>query len=780
MSSLRKHAKATEYQGRKLHEPSLPLHLALSWIIIRVFPINLDYQYLSDVYSLGFTHKILQLLAREILEVGSQPSSFTSLRDETDKLLHVELVQVVKRNEKRRARGQELEQEYEKAEKGDSWLGELAERFMDVSEGCSVIDSLEKELRERLNFSEDDEPTESPPPMDRHSPLGVFSRNLINILRKLSFDETAHLARQVALWCGVDHSGPSRLVTMWSLDRRSGMEDSLDKRMKSMQEYRAASSSGDYSGALASLRSFYDYQSPSAGRGQHQHALLNIATFHYASNGLESARLAIDEAIRVARTAGDKECLQHCISLSRRLQTETKSVAFTSTETVKIHQTPIPLSRLPEAATPMDELWSIKAALDLGEPVHVAFRRVYAALGLENQLSLPENTGAEDADRPYTKQWPTAQKLDFAAWHAAQSSLWEMMGSRALVELHEDLAEADLDGGVDGRLSVAFARAKRATESGDYEGALSQLVDLSVLQGISMTAYHRWASVVWTLLERRARFNDDHDTLSYIASLSPSSSLSQAGPGGPPRTRPHPSPIPSESDCDSDITSPVALTQSHILSSLRQASSLITSPTPALPHRILPLILSSLTLASSLSLWKIYRFAIVLLAETMLLMEGVPMAGKVVKEVEGVWAQLVKDGDAEGVMRGAGVLGRAWVELSLESGADEEHDKAVEYLLMSQQHAQTLEHRASCLETSSLLAMLAALRANGHFPRSKFQSHANKQVEEELVQRYWKVKEGKALGQEQGLSRGLKGVSDIGEIVKWVGVRVAEGWKESA
>lgn len=61
-------------------------------------------------------------------------------------------------------------------------------------------------------------------------------------------------------------------------------------------------------------------------RGQHQHALLNLASFHYSTGGLESARAvsraynaapadvqAIDEAIRVARAEGDKACLRHCI-----------------------------------------------------------------------------------------------------------------------------------------------------------------------------------------------------------------------------------------------------------------------------------------------------------------------------------------------------------------------------------------------------------------------------------------------------------------------------------
>lgn len=52
-------------------------------------------------------------------------------------------------------------------------------------------------------------------------------------------------------------------------------------------------------------------------------------------------------------------------SLSQRLEAEVNSLAFTATETVKIHQTPIPVSRLPNVSTPMDELWTVKTALDL-------------------------------------------------------------------------------------------------------------------------------------------------------------------------------------------------------------------------------------------------------------------------------------------------------------------------------------------------------------------------------------------------------------------------------
>lgn len=69
---------------------------------------------------------------------------------------------------------------------------------------------------------------------ERHSVLGVFIRRLLLRLRKLSFDETSQLARQIGQWCGHD-AGPSR-IHVTSLNRRLAMEDSLEKRTAAMQE----------------------------------------------------------------------------------------------------------------------------------------------------------------------------------------------------------------------------------------------------------------------------------------------------------------------------------------------------------------------------------------------------------------------------------------------------------------------------------------------------------------------------------------------------------------
>lgn len=68
-------------------------------------------------------------------------------------------------------------------------------------------------------------------------------------------------------------------------------------------------------------------------RMRHHHALLQLASFHYATGGLDLAKdvrlgsdtpyryvrlisprsQTIDEATRGARTAGDAQCLKHCL-----------------------------------------------------------------------------------------------------------------------------------------------------------------------------------------------------------------------------------------------------------------------------------------------------------------------------------------------------------------------------------------------------------------------------------------------------------------------------------
>lgn len=83
MSSPHKQFKLPSHQGRKLNEPLLPLHLALAWIIIRVFPINIDLQSLP-VYSSQFTQRVLHIVAREILDVSVHSNHVPQIQFLTD------------------------------------------------------------------------------------------------------------------------------------------------------------------------------------------------------------------------------------------------------------------------------------------------------------------------------------------------------------------------------------------------------------------------------------------------------------------------------------------------------------------------------------------------------------------------------------------------------------------------------------------------------------------------------------------------------------------------
>jgi anaphase-promoting complex subunit 5 len=55
---------------RRPSEASLPLHLALAWILLNLFPFRASNDEPSP-YSPSFTAEILQIVCREVLEVCS-------------------------------------------------------------------------------------------------------------------------------------------------------------------------------------------------------------------------------------------------------------------------------------------------------------------------------------------------------------------------------------------------------------------------------------------------------------------------------------------------------------------------------------------------------------------------------------------------------------------------------------------------------------------------------------------------------------------------------------
>jgi anaphase-promoting complex subunit 5 len=74
----------------------------------------------------------------------------------------------------------------------------------------------------------------------------------------------------------------------------------------------------------------------------------------------------------------------------------------------------------------MDDLWTIKAAIDMGEAAHVAFRRTYRALARH------EHVPSKHSNKDTRECWVSRHEFDVAAWHAAQAGLWDMMGMSAV------------------------------------------------------------------------------------------------------------------------------------------------------------------------------------------------------------------------------------------------------------------------------------------------------------------------------------------------------------
>ena len=117
-----------------LPEPELPLHLALAWLVVKATPVN-AHGHPINVYSPTFVAAVLEIVAREVLEVSvcatrlvtdrqvnPAPVTFGSLKAETDRLIVKEAVVVARLNDKRMSRGQIVSAEAEEAAAGASWM----------------------------------------------------------------------------------------------------------------------------------------------------------------------------------------------------------------------------------------------------------------------------------------------------------------------------------------------------------------------------------------------------------------------------------------------------------------------------------------------------------------------------------------------------------------------------------------------------------------------------------------------------------------------------------
>ncbi|KAL7419641.1 hypothetical protein Q5752_005554 [Cryptotrichosporon argae] len=716
--------KAPQPSGRVV-DPITPVQVALAWALVVLFPDVADP---PPVSSTAHVAGVLQLIALEAFEVSDGRLTFDALCRQLDRLYAKERRAARRRNDKLRARGQPVPLGMAAAEEVSSRRDEFLAHFAQVSDGCAFIGAIEREVRNRISESTDELP-DTPEPLDRRSPLGLYFRQLALALRRLSFAETSALAAAVAQWAGLS-PGPS--APAWARPVAAApaglrVNSTVERREQAMVAYEQARDSGDYSGALAAMRRFYDYQPPSPASAQSQrvHALLSLASFHYATGGLDAARSVIEEAIRNARSQGESQCLQQCMSIYHRLTTET-NVPILSTDAPRVAQALE--ARLPKAATAADDLWLLQAALDLGEPVHVAFRRVYAALSRLDVFA----DGKDDKERNWDRDF------DFGAWHATQARLWGMLGSDTLAQHH--WAQAGDAPGT--RLGASCARADKAADTGDFESALSALLEWDTVRGMAVDTYHAWTEAVWALLERRARLAQDDESLTVIARARPPAPT-RAGPGAPARVQ----------------SSTRLQTVDAVRAALDTVLERLDAHAPV--HLVLPRALLALQLAADLSLWPVYRQAAVALAECLVRIDAADAASKAAEVVDGV-ADALTDEET----RARAELVRAQVELARALDADADGpsmstsistgawDAAVAHLDRAEAHARAARARALVCRSLQLRALVADARGE----------------DAAEVMRAWEA---------EGAGADADGADETRRVVALVGrvgVRVAQGW----
>lgn len=155
------------------------------------------------------------------------------------------------------------------------------------------------ELKECLSAAEPQAGTYTDFLLQRRSYFGLFMRRACFHFAIMLEHERMELLELCKAW---RDATPHALVDKWRTSARA----------YTYHMWRESERRGEYVMTKEYLHAFFDYTLPGCDRELHQHALLNLAHFHMQSHGFRAARAVLDEAILLARTVGDTECMRAC------------------------------------------------------------------------------------------------------------------------------------------------------------------------------------------------------------------------------------------------------------------------------------------------------------------------------------------------------------------------------------------------------------------------------------------------------------------------------------
>lgn len=384
-----------------------------------------------------------------------------------------------------------------------------------------VPDGLTKLFNEKLNRIM---PTYEPMGMlnstdiffERRSFFGLFFRRMKLVFDSLDLQARDHLTASARAW-REGHLGAS-------LDYEIEDNDTSplsDARLTAFRDYQLGILRGDYTMAKDNMERFFDFYAPGADRELHQHTLLHLAAFHLQTDSFSAAKAALDEAISLARSANDGDCIAACESLMLRIQgvgTSALAAASVPTHQLSGGNTQHPVS---------DAVWQARCELSRGRSA------VEVLQNLETSFAPAQPTkdalAASETSLELINDAKRRLGRDAIGEDVEVSHLWDLLGQSALADAYQDRiqfnandeAPSELRG--ETRMDCICNRARRRARAGRYEEALSTLISPTAYRGISFSQYKTWHKAIGDVLRLQATRRQDEVALRFLAENLPSS-----------------------------------------------------------------------------------------------------------------------------------------------------------------------------------------------------------------------------------------------------------------
>jgi len=266
---------------------------------------------------------------------------------------------------------------------------------------------------------------------ERRSFFGLFFRRMKLVFDSLDLQARDYLTASARAWRqGLLGNSSENAFTEAYLSMQS------DARLAAFRDYQMGLLRGDYAMAKDNMEKFFDFYAPGADRELHQHTLLHLAAFHVRMDSYSASRAALDEAISLARSANDGDCISACESLMLRIQgVGTSTLADVPNSTSSDESSRRPAS---------DAVWKARCDLGKGRSAVEVFR------DLEDKFApfqpSKDVQAASEASLELMEDAKRRLGSDAIDEDVQVARLWNLLGQSALADVYQDRAETKNNG----------------------------------------------------------------------------------------------------------------------------------------------------------------------------------------------------------------------------------------------------------------------------------------------------------------------------------------------